>query len=790
MVSFLAVIAASHSIGFVVAAAIICLSSAWLLASLLPKLASLQGRVPALWFGTTAVVAGMGVWTTHFMAMLGYRPDIALGYDLETTLLSAAIAVAFVGIPLAVSAVKTSLVLRTLLGALAGLGIGAMHLTGMGAIVGCLQSSSLEADLIACFAAAILLAVARGLPDRFATPPTTCTLFTLAVCAAHFISISGTSISPLLTGRAEPHQNITLSIFTGAGAVVLLLGAFLTLMAARRFEAQERAHSSILSTALENMSNGLLYFDRNHSLQLYNRRYREIFALGGSALKPGMSRKEIIDVIGDTHGWDAARRRLATRRADEWLAPETSESFEYLMDDGRIMEIEVRPVAAGGAVLIFDDVTDMRRAHDQISQLAYHDVLTKLPNRRSLQMRLDEAFRARRNIKLLLLDLDRFKAVNDTFGHGVGDRLLVAAAERLREAGGSAGFVARLGGDEMALVVNADQKQAVAIAQAVVDAIAEPFLIDRITVRIGCSIGICCADEAEDAEQLMQRADIALYEAKRAGRGRVACYRPGMVEEVAERHRLEEDMRQALARGEFHLAYQPIMALASGEITGYEALIRWRHPTEGEISPARFIPLAEENGLVVEIGEWVLRQACRDAATWPAGRHVAVNVSTVQFRTPLLLKHITSALAESGLSPNRLEVELTETAIVADGAQIADGLAALRALGIRIAMDDFGTGYSSLAHLRDFPLDRIKIDRSFVSNALADRHSMAVLKAVIRMGEEMEISTIAEGVESEAEFTLLRELGCSAAQGYYIGRPAAMPAGEQDARRVGGAGAF
>lgn len=269
----------------------------------------------------------------------------------------------------------------------------------------------------------------------------------------------------------------------------------------------------------------------------------------------------------------------------------------------------------------------------------------------------------------------------------------------------------------------------------------------------------------------MQRADIALYEAKRHGRGRAVRYAPGMVEAVAERHALEHDLRLALAKHQFHLVFQPIMTLSDDAIVGYEALIRWQHPTRGFVSPVSFIPLAEETGLIVDIGAWVLTKACRRAVHWPAQRHVAVNVSAVQLRSPRLLAQITSALADSGLPPHRLEIELTETALVEDGRQVAHTLTALRRLGSKIAMDDFGTGYSSLAHLRDLPLDRIKIDRSFVSAALSDKHSMAVVKAVTRMGSDMGIVTIAEGVEDADQLALLRSLGCDAVQGYLIGRP-------------------
>jgi diguanylate cyclase (GGDEF)-like protein len=373
---------------------------------------------------------------------------------------------------------------------------------------------------------------------------------------------------------------------------------------------------------------------------------------------------------------------------------------------------------------------------------------------------------------LLLLDLDRFKFVNDTFGHAVGDQLLVAVAGRLRALVGEADFIARHGGDELAILTSGDAAAAKALADRIVAEIEKPYTLASMTVVVGCSIGVCGIDDSTSPSDLMQRADIALYEAKRRGRGLAVGYQPGMIEAIAERGHLENDLRGALALRQFYLVYQPILSLTSDRIVSCEALIRWNHPDRGLVSPDEFIPLAEENGLIVPIGQWVLEQACREAVSWPDEQHLAVNVSAVQLRSPLLLTHVSEALARSGLSASRLELELTETALVEDGPQIAHTLDALRRLGIKIAMDDFGTGYSSLAHLRDLPLDRIKIDRSFVAAALNDRQSLAVIKAVTQMGRDMNIPTLAEGVESREQLDLLRAIGCDAVQGYLIGRPA------------------
>ncbi|WP_245496768.1 putative bifunctional diguanylate cyclase/phosphodiesterase [Lichenibacterium ramalinae] len=416
-------------------------------------------------------------------------------------------------------------------------------------------------------------------------------------------------------------------------------------------------------------------------------------------------------------------------------------------------------------------VFERSRSEAKLRHDATHDALTKLPNRRALIERMEEGFWPKRRFKLLLIDLDRFKAVNDTFGHPVGDLLLVQVADRLRAVVGQKGFVARLGGDELATLVEGDLDRALDVSHQITMSFNEPFDLGRATVRIGCSIGLCCTDDAASVMELVQLSDIALYEAKRNGGGQTSCYQVGMKEAVAERHSLESDMRIAMGRREFHLAYQPVMTLCDDRIIGYEALIRWDHPVRGLVPPASFIPVAEQSDQILAIGRWVLEEACREAATWIDDRHVAVNVSSVQLRSPRLLEHLISALTTSGLPADRLEIEVTETALIESGEKVSEILTAIRTLGVKVAMDDFGTGYSSLSHLRQLPFDRIKIDRSFVANAMTDQSSMAVLKGVIQIGRDLGVSTLAEGVETKGQLDLLRSLGCDVIQGYLIGKP-------------------
>jgi diguanylate cyclase (GGDEF)-like protein len=430
-------------------------------------------------------------------------------------------------------------------------------------------------------------------------------------------------------------------------------------------------------------------------------------------------------------------------------------------------------VGTGVSAYLIDDRT-RADSTEQLRRMAFHDPLTGLANRRALHQRLATLLAGRERFTLLLLDLDHFKAINDTFGHAIGDRLLVESARRIGALAGDDSFAARIGGDELAVLLPGDDDRTRLIADNLVHALGQPFVLQDQTIGASCSIGICASSFATDGDDLLQKADVALYEAKRGGRGRAFIYRAGMAEAAADRRQLERDMRQGLAARQFSLVYQPIVGLSETATIGFEALIRWQHPSRGTIGPADFIPLAEANGFIIELGEWVLREACRTAAAWTDGSFVAVNVSAVQLSSPRLLAHVSEALAESGLPAGRLEIELTETAIVANGTHVAHALADLRALGVRIAMDDFGTGYSSLAHLVTLPLDRIKIDRRFVATAASDRNAMAVLNAITQLGRDIGIDTLGEGVETGEQLELLRALGCSAAQGYLLGRPGAV----------------
>ena len=421
------------------------------------------------------------------------------------------------------------------------------------------------------------------------------------------------------------------------------------------------------------------------------------------------------------------------------------------------------------------DITSQRRQQDQIVFLARHDSLTKLPNRVLFSETLHEACEHcdKTGIALLCLDLDNFKIVNDTLGHATGDALLVAVAERLRGCIREFDMATRLGGDEFATILVTDKPEEVlAVAKRIVERMARPFHFDGQMMQIGISVGVAMAPrDGKTPGKLMKNADLALYRAKAEGRGTVRFYDPAMDERVRERRTLQSALHRALAQKEFCLEYQPVIDLATRRIAGAEALIRWQHPERGLLPPAAFIPLAEDGGLINEIGEWVLQEACTTAAGWPEPVAIAVNLSPLQFRESNLLASIKNALASSGLEPRRLEVEIVESVMLETGAAIEQTLQGLRAQGVRIALDDFGTGYSSLSYLRRFPFDKIKIDQSFIRDLGQSQDGSAIILAIIGLAQRMNMVVTAEGVESPEQATLLTTFGCSQAQGYLFHRP-------------------
>ncbi len=523
-------------------------------------------------------------------------------------------------------------------------------------------------------------------------------------------------------------------------------------------------------------------FDAEKRLIVCNTRYAELYRLSPDLMQPGTPFRKIVESRIDSGLFaigspaEYIRERLA--------AVEESVSSVKIQEltDGRTIAISHRPTPGGGWVATHDDITEMRRIEARIAHLAHHDALTGLPNRVRFREELDGALlRVRRGerIAVLCLDLDHFKAVNDTLGHPVGDGLLKAVADRIEQKVRETDIIARLGGDEFAIVQVGLQTpdEASALAQRIITALSSPYEVDGHQVVIGTSIGIALAPaDSEDADQLLKSADMALYRAKTDGRGIFRYFEPAMDSRMQARRALELDLRRALANGEFEIHYQPLVNIETHAVTAFEALLRWPHPKRGMVPVPDFIALAEEIGLIGQIGAWVLKDACCEAAKWPEDIRLAVNLSPCQFKNRPLVLDVMAALGESGLAPSRLELEITETVMLQDTEATIATLHELRRLGVRISMDDFGTGYSSLSYLRTFPFDKIKIDRSFVQALPEDTGSSAIIRAVADLSAGLGMSATAEGVENEEQLARLRAEGCREVQGYLFS--AARPASE------------
>ena len=440
--------------------------------------------------------------------------------------------------------------------------------------------------------------------------------------------------------------------------------------------------------------------------------------------------------------------------------------------------VVVRRIALSQGLLVtIDDVTEHFAEKARAVEEARTDTLTLLGNRLMLRERLAERLSARAEdevVAVLAIDLDRFKAVNDSLGHHIGDALLRVVAQRIRSALGRDDLAARFGGDEFC-VVQTGQAQPVAaanLAKRLVDLIGRSYILEGHLINIGASVGVALSPaDGDEGGEILKNADLALYRAKQEGRGRYSFFEPAMDEEMQSRRNLEIDLRRALALREFSLVYQPQFNLGSKEITGFEALLRWNSASRGPVSPAEFIPLAEETGLIVPIGEWVMRTACKEAASWDRPLGIAVNVSGIQVGTNNLASMVMSALAESRLDPKRLELEITESVLIGDHKSALDVLRGIRELGVRVSMDDFGTGYSSLSYLRSFPFDKIKIDQSFVRASIDDPSSMAIVRAIAALGQSLGMTTTAEGDETEEQMARILADGCTDVQGYLISRP-------------------
>ncbi len=781
MYQVLTCLTTEHDLRLVLLAGAVCFLASMVAISLFDRARASQGYARVIWTALDAAVSGCGIWATHFIAILAYDPGTSAGYSIRVTVLSLVFAVLITGIGLGIALAGERRVWAAIGGAVVGVGVATMHFTGMMALElpariswspGIVTASVLFGSLFG--ALALIVAAGGDIRHRSALAAG---LLTLAIVSHHFTAMGAVTLIPDPTiVFAELTISPVMLSFLIAGSAVVILGISLSIASMdRRAEGALSQQKMLLDTALENMSQGLCLFDADGRIRLFNQNYTTMLMRTDSELRGRL----LLDVLKE----QSAAGRWHGEPPEGYVARLISEAkagqgaSRIIQHRGRSMRTVTQPMTSGGWVATFEDITEWEQAQAQISHMARHDALTNLPNRTLFREELEQALlrvKPADQLAVLCLDLDHFKRINDSLGHPVGDALLTEVALRLRACVGPAGTVARLGGDEFAIVQfcnHTDQSVVSALASQVVDALSAPYDIEGQHLVIGVSIGISLApDDGNNPDELLKNADLALYRAKADGRGTYRFFEAGMDARAQARRVLEQDLRLSLKREEFEVHYQPIRDIASEEIAVCEALVRWRHPERGLVAPNYFIPLAEETGLIVQLGEWVLRQACRDAASWSKAC-VAVNLSPVQFRSPDLVATVKAALRESGLPAERLELEITESVLLQNSEATRAILHELHGLGLKISLDDFGTGYSSLSYLRSFPFDKIKIDRSFVNELASSKDSLAIVRAVTGLGKSLGMVTTAEGVETTAQLEMLSREGCTQAQGYLISKP-------------------
>ncbi|KJC44032.1 diguanylate cyclase [Bradyrhizobium sp. LTSP885] len=801
-----------HDWRLVLLAGLVCFVASIVAVNIFHRAIAAHARTRLIWIVIAGAAIGYGIWATHFIAMLAYEPGIPTGYGITLTALSLAAAMVLTSVGLGFAAGESSHWRAPVGGAIIGAGIASMHYLGMwglevpGHVTWSIDLvlASIMLGMVFGYAA---LAVAVRYQDRLRTSAAAL-LLTLAIVSHHFTAMGAVEIvpDPLLAPDALSLSPAFLAVAIAGVALSVLGMSLVGVLADRRLALRTHRFEEIISqlsfarqqveasqtelqeqklrldTAINHMGEGLCMFDADKELVVCNDRYAKMYRLPPELLLPGTPHRDIIThriatgiLKGETSD-NAATQVLATLNA--LPSDEISRRIDELAD-GRLICVTRQPMAGGGWVATHLDVTEQRRSEAKITHMAQHDALTDLPNRVLLRERMEHALAVTRRggqmLAVLMLDLDHFKEVNDTLGHPAGDALLQAVAARLRRCVSETTLIARLGGDEFAVFdyVTDPVADAGLLAEKINKALSGPVDLGHHQVTTATSIGIAIAPrDGADSDEILRSADLALYAAKSSGRGSFRFFEPELDQLLHARRNLEQDMRSALVNGEFELHYQPFIDVASGETSGFEALLRWNHPQRGMVPPVKFIPLAEETGLIVPLGEWILRTACMEAAKWPDDLKIAINLSPAQFKSPELVPVVIHALASAGVAPQRLELEVTETAIMHDSTAVFRALGQLHDLGVRIALDDFGTGYSSLSFLQRFPFDKVKIDRSFVHELAGPAdEARRIARAVVRFAVSLGKTTTAEGVETVEQLDILRTEACVEAQGFYFGRP-------------------
>lgn len=746
--------------------------------AVLSHASALVGWIRRGWLCLAALAFGFGVWTTHFVAMVAETSGRDVSYALRPTVLSLMVAV--VGVLPAFAMVLSaprSVRVRIGAGTLVAAAVSAMHFTGMSAIWSA-RVSYRPMNVVGAVALGVIFAVLAlwqiNKIHRVRGQIKTAVLLMCCIAAIHFVAMAGTTFSQVLIPLGSDQligRDVTLA---SAGACVFAVAIIFTITLMRQRWRRIHLEAERLRQLADCTIEGLLI----------HRRGRAVW--GNSALYAVTGIP-----AGTIAGYDAAL--IATQETRGVLerhleAPSDSvDEIVVLRPDGteRIAEILSRSIQYDGldaGIIAVRDITDSRRAEAQISRLAYYDPLTGLGNRTLFNERIDHAINdavvSRRPLALLVIDLDRIKSVNELYGHPFGDQLFQYVAARLSRTVRRNDTVVRLGGDEFAIIQPyAEQPGAAAgLAMRIVQAMARPFEINDVKVSIGASIGVALSGEnASTPKALLQAADLALGRAKREGRNTFCFFEAAMDIKFRERRLLEHDLRHALERAQLTVDYQPLVECSSMRVSGFEALVRWQHDSLGSIAPDDFIPIAEETFLIMQLGRFVLQQACETALTWPDDFTLAVNISPIQFSDPNLADDIIEIIDRLAFPAARLELEVTESVLIEDADRALAALGKLKTRGARIVLDDFGTGYSSLSMLGRFPFDKLKIDRSFVQDLSENGDSEAIVRAILALGKSLNMVVAAEGVENLAQLDVLKAAGCHLVQGFLLGRPTTCP---------------
>jgi diguanylate cyclase (GGDEF)-like protein len=766
----------NHDLRLVTLAAMLCSLASFTAISLLYHVRKSSGSLRDVWLAVASLTIGFGIWATHFIAMLAFSPALPHRYNLPLTALSLVAALSLTGIGLAVASSGTAARNAWIGGAIVGAGIVTMHFIGMAAVESEARAEWNVPLVVTSIAIAGLLGAAAMRTSLYLDTRKWrfigALLLSAAICGHHFTAMAALTIIPdptvAVSQLAMTPSWLAAAVAVASCTILVLACAGLSLdnLEQRRTKLEAERMRGLANAAVEG-----LVLCHSDVIATVNESFANLVNSSVNA---------VIGLKLDHFFSNAAACLNASQEIDQ--AIET----ELRLSNGTLIPVELlrRPIYFEGkphSAIAVRDLRARKQAEQRIRFLVQHDALTGLPNRptfnKTIDREIDDALKSGRQLALLCLDLDLFKEVNELFGQAAGDRVLQIVAASVTGILDQSQMMARFGGDEFAIILPGITSPSIAgrVADRVLAVLRAESNRANPATHISTSIGIAiCPRDASDRQSLLNHADTALYCAKREGRGSYRFFAPSMGADIRDRRSLEHDMRHAISRHELRLVYQPQQDLQSNTIIGFEALLRWNHPTRGEIPPDSFIPIAEESGAIIDIGDWVLRAACQEAAGWRDDLTVAVNVSTVQLHADNFADRLHAVLLETKLPAHRLEIEITETSLVRDLDRALAALRQIKMLGIRIVMDDFGTGYSSLSNLRAFPFDKIKLDRSFIKSVDTNIQSATIVRAMLGLGRGLGLPVLAEGVETPGELQFLKDEHCDEFQGYLLSRPAAI----------------